>query len=261
MSNNRVIRPDDPVRVEAWKPGDLQSRPPVKSTKPPLAVRRQQAEAERNATAAATSSVVASVSKAAAPSPLPAASVAKQVAEAPDPLAQARAEAERLRAEAKKAGFDQGHAEGLRQAADDVQQIRSVLARLNTLAEDLEQGVANDVLSLSLELAKQIVRQSLRVKPELVLAVIRDATKTFPELGDGPRLILHPADAAIVRAVVAEDAEMAAANWVLMGDARLERGSCKFQNATTEIDATRDNRWRRIVASLGRDDAWLDLNL
>lgn len=260
MSNNRVIRPDDPVRVEAWKPGDLQSRPPAKSTKPPLAVRRQQAEAERSAAAAAKPAVVEPVSKAAAPPP-PAASVAKQAADAPELLARAKAEAERLRAEAKQAGFDQGHAEGLRQAADDVEQIRSVVARLNTLAEDLEQGVANDVLSLSLELAKQIVRQSLRVKPELVLAVIRDATKTFPELGDGPRLILHPADAAIVRAVVAEDAEMAAANWVLMEDARLERGSCKFQNATTEIDATLDNRWRRIVASLGRDDAWLDLNL
>jgi flagellar assembly protein FliH len=41
----------------------------------------------------------------------------------------------------------------------------------------------------------------------------------------------------------------------------MERGGCRFLTGSSEIDATLENRWRRIVAALGRDDAWLDLNI
>lgn len=174
----------------------------------------------------------------------------------PDP-----AELEAIRERARLEGYEAGRAEGLRNAAPDLERFRGLLAQLQVLAEDLEQGIANDVMSLALELTKQIVRQSLRVKPDIVLAVIRDATRSFPELGASPRLILNPEDAAVVRAVIAATDDVELAGWALVEDARIERGGCKFQNSATEIDSTLENRWRRIVASLGRDDAWLDLNL
>ncbi|MBI1394796.1 MAG: flagellar assembly protein FliH [Betaproteobacteria bacterium] len=172
-----------------------------------------------------------------------------------------REKVERARAQAREAGRVEGYAEGMRQADADVRRFREVLGHLTTLAEDLEQGIANDVLSLSLELAKQIVRQSLRAKPEIVLSLIREATRSFPELGESRRLILHPDDASIVRALAASDPADELGPWTIIEDPQVERGGCKFQNASTEIDATLETRWRRVVASLGRDDAWLDLNL
>jgi len=38
----------------------------------------------------------------------------------------------------------------------------------------------------------------------------------------------------------------------------MERGGCRIESANSEIDATLDVRWKRIVAALGRDDAWLE---
>lgn len=247
MSSNRVFRRDEAPRLRRWVPGDFADPvPPVEpAADPQPAVPASPPEVE----------LVPAVAPAVAPEPVAQAEVVSPPA-LPDP-----AELQALMEAARREGYEAGHAEGLRAAAPDLERFRSALAHLETLAEDLEQGIANDVLSLALELTKQILRQALRVKPDLVLAVIRDATRSFPELGTHPRLILHPDDAAIVRTVIAsaEDPDLGA--WVLVEDERIERGGCKFQNSTTEIDATLENRWRRIVATLGRDDAWLDLNL
>lgn len=191
------------------------------------------------------------------PSPQPVVAEPEATTEPPEAMLQKDIEA-RLTA-AREEGFAAGRAEGLARGEQDAQELRALLDHLKRLVEDLEQGIANDVLSLSLEIAKLIVRRSLRVRPELVLDIIREAAKNFPDLGNNPRLVLHPADAELVRQSVGEDG--IPLPWALVEDPKMERGGCRFQNATTEIDATLENRWRRVVANLGRDDAWLDLNL
>lgn len=248
MSNSRVIRRGDAVPVRTWRPGELSKAPqPVpdglEKDAPPAVVSPPEA-------APVPPVAVVTPSRPSA-----------EVSEPREPEGIVRAEADRIRSEAHQAGFEAGRAAGLAEARDDVERLRSVLAHLNVLAEDLEQGIAGDVLSLALELSKQIVRQSLRVRPDLVLGLIREAARSFPELGESPRLIVHPADAAVIRAVAASESSADLGLWTVVEDASIERGGCKFQNATTEIDATLETRWRRIVASLGRDDAWLDLNL
>ncbi len=248
MSSSRVFRRHETGSVRRWVPGEFaEPAPPDVPVVP--------SRAEPVAEGPRTEPVPAPVDPVAVPA------VAEPVPAAPPVPALDPAELEAVRQQARREGYETGHAEGLQAALPDLERFRAVLTHLETLAEDLEQGIANDVMSLALELTKQILRQSLRVKPELVLAVIRDATRSFPELGASPRLILHPDDAAIVRTIVASSEDPEPGQWVLVEDERIERGGCKFQNSTTEIDATLENRWRRVVATLGRDDAWLDLNL
>lgn len=171
-----------------------------------------------------------------------------------------RAELEAARAEARAAGFEAGRQAGYATGEAEAASLRMLVGHLRELVEDLEQGIANDVLSLALELSKQIVRTSLRVRPDLVMAVIREVSKGFQGLGESPRLILHPADAALMRQTVETD-PAGEWPWTIVEDAAIERGGCKFQTGASEVDATLETRWRRVVASLGRDDAWLDLNL
>lgn len=250
MSSSRVFRRHETPSVRRWVPGDFAAPAPAEVAPAPTpsepVAEKPRPEPVPAPVEPVAARVVIQPAQAVAPAPVP----------APDP-----AELEALRQQARREGYEAGHAEGLQAALPDLERFRGVLTHLETLAEDLEQGIANDVMALALELTKQILRQSLRVKPELVLAVIRDATRSFPELGANPRLILHPDDAAIVRTVVASSEDPELGQWVLVEDERVERGGCKFQNSTTEIDATLENRWRRILTTLGRDDAWLDLNL
>lgn len=168
-------------------------------------------------------------------------------------------EAARVREAARAEGYRAGLEQGRLAAADDVVALRSLIGRLAELTDDLEQGIASDVLSLALDLARHMVRSALRVRPELVLAVIRDAVKSFPELADGPRLVLHPADAELVRAA-ADPMGADGIAWTIVEDPQLARGGCRFQSGATEVDATLENRWRRVVAALGRDDTWIDID-
>jgi len=185
---------------------------------------------------------------------------AAKVAE-PTPQQKLEAELARLREQARAEGRREGLEQGFAAGQAQVEELRLLLANLRELMLDFEQGVAADVLSLSLEVAKQMVRQSIRVKPELVFAIIKEAAMSFPEIADDPRLILHPLDAELVRKAIAPTLTADELPWKLTEDPQMERGGCRFQTGSSEIDATLENRWRRIVAALGRDDAWLDLNI
>jgi len=238
LSSSRVIRSRARGRFEPWVPGNLAA---------PVAPR---------ASPAGASPVPEAPTRAAGSGGTAVGRQPPVVAPRPDEADLAR-ELEAAREEGRRAGFAQGRAEGLASTRDEVAAIAAVRVRLAELAESLEQRLAEEVLALTLDLVRQMVRQALRVHPELVLAVIREAVRSFPDLGAGPKLMLHPADAAVLRALTqGGDEELAA--WVIVEDERLERGGCRIQTASTEIDATLENRWRRVVASLGRDDAWLD---
>jgi flagellar assembly protein FliH len=114
---------------------------------------------------------------------------------------------------------------------------------------------------MSLELAKLIVRQSVRVKPDLVLSVIREAVSSLTGLDEHTTIHLHPADAALLRDAAGEDPMFASLPWKIIDDARIERGGCRLETATTEVDATLETRWRRVIAALGREDSWIDITL
>jgi len=148
----------------------------------------------------------------------------------------------------------EGRAAGGKEAAE----LRVLLGNLSKVLTDVEQGMAADVLSLALEVSRHLVRQSLRVKPEGVLAIIREATLCFPGLEPGARLLLNPADASLVREVLASQSVNNENLWDIVEDAQIERGGCRCVSGPTHVDATVQERWRRVVAALGRDDSWLE---
>lgn len=168
---------------------------------------------------------------------------------------------EHARARGYQQGLDEGRklSEGALEAGRA--ELKTLIAGINELMRDFEQGLANDVLSLSLELSKLIVRTSLRVKPELVLAVVREAVGSLPGVSEQTTLYLHPADAVLLRELAASDPQFKELSWKLVEDPQLERGGCRIANPTTEVDATLETRWRRVIASLGRDDAWIDITV
>lgn len=165
--------------------------------------------------------------------------------------------------EAFARAHEQGYREGLEAARVTAEaersQLQALIAGIGELLQDFEQTLANDVLSMSLELSKQIVRQSLRVRPELVLAVVREAISSLPGLNEQTVLILNPADAELVRKGIQSEPAFGTLPWKIVEDAQVERGGCRIETPTTEVDGALETRWRRVVASLGREDSWIDI--
>ena len=169
----------------------------------------------------------------------------------PDPelLDQARAEAYAL-----------GFADGKRQSEQAHQAERdafaAMLISLDKARQELQTHLAEEVLSLGLDLAKLIMRQALALNPEAVLPVLREAMTALPGLAPQAVLHLHPEDAALVRPLLTQDPTMALTAWTIAEDARIERGGCRLETAQSEVDATLPMRWSRVVAAVGREDSW-----
>lgn len=164
-------------------------------------------------------------------------------------------ELEKMHQQAREEGYQAGYAEGRQQAAMETQRIGGLLDALNRELQQVDQQVSQDLLDLALEIAKQMVHQTLAVKPELLLDIIRDAISNLPHFNQAAHLVLHPDDAALVRKGMGE--QLAHSGWKIFEDAHMARGGCRVETAHSQIDATLVTRWQHVVASLGQDNAWM----
>lgn len=169
---------------------------------------------------------------------------------------------EHARQEARQSGYAAGFAEGL--AAGQAQaesmgraealRLAQTVGSLERCIAELNQRVADDLLALSIEVARQVVRQAVTVKPQLVLGVIREALQQLPLLHAA--IHLHPDDASLARLRAGD--QLAHAGHRIHEDPSLKRGDVIIEAGGSHLDASLAARWRRVVESLGQDAPWID---
>jgi flagellar assembly protein FliH len=162
------------------------------------------------------------------------------------------AQIEEIQRQAREEGFQAGHAEGVQKA---MQENRRLADLIGALEMQVDEQVAHELLDLSLDIARQILHQALKVNPEQLLGVVREAIATLPHYNQGAHLVLHPDDAALVRERMGE--QLSHSGWKIFEDARVERGGARIETANSQIDASLETRWKRVVAALGQDTSWL----
>ncbi|WP_068636384.1 flagellar assembly protein FliH [Thauera butanivorans] len=159
--------------------------------------------------------------------------------------------------EGHEAGLAAGTAEGERKGYEEGKaRTEAEAARVLALAERLEQSlaeidreVAEELMALAIELARQMVHHTLRLHPETVLDTIRIALQQLPQ--GNAQIRLHPDDLALVRDNLGE--QLAQAGHRLQEDFDLQRGECRIDTQGAQLDATLETRWRRVLESLGRE--------
>lgn len=162
---------------------------------------------------------------------------------------------ERMHIEAHQQGYAAGHAEGITEARAGAERIDAVMTSLQQSLSEIDQQVADRLLATAVEIASQMLRQSLRVKPELLLPVVREAMATLhPHLGH-PALFVHPDDAALIRRHLGD--QLTQNNWRIIEDATLSSGGCRVELGASEVDATLETRWRRVIETIGISQEWL----
>jgi len=177
----------------------------------------------------------------------------------PPPVRPPEEELARIREQARAEGHAAGYASGLAEGTREVAELAQLLGQLREVMEDHEQALASDVLGLAVELSRQIMRHALQVHPEVVLPVIREAISSLPQGSQHPRLVLHPQDAALVRSVLDAN-QITPAPWRLVEDMHMQRGGCRIETTTSELDATLGARWKAVLSSLGREERWVELD-
>ncbi|MDO8925432.1 MAG: flagellar assembly protein FliH [Sideroxyarcus sp.] len=167
----------------------------------------------------------------------------------PLPTASQLEEIEKL---ARDEGYRNGYAEGMQKALQENQRLAALI---DALSKQADEQVAQELLGLSLDIARQMLHQALKVNPELLLGVVREAIGTLPHFNQGAHLVLHPDDAALVRERMGE--QLTHSGWKIFEDDRIERGGARIETANSQIDATLESRWDRVVAALGQDNSWM----
>lgn len=165
------------------------------------------------------------------------------------------ADIERMHIEAHQQGYAAGHEEGLAQARTSAVRIDALMTSLDQSLKALDQHVADQLLATSVEIAHQMVRQSLRIKPELLLAVVKEAIAALHTHLGHPALFAHPDDAALIRSHLGD--QLAHNNWRIIEDSTLTPGGCRVELGASEVDATMETRWRRVIESIGISQEWL----
>ena len=174
--------------------------------------------------------------------------------------ARLQAELEQARREGYKIGLQQGFDTGIADAAAQVQQDReqfqTVLASLNEAVRAADEAISEQLLALSLDIAKAMVKDRLNVDPAIILPVVQESIHYLPVAQKPARLIVNPEDAPIVKKYLQED--MADTNWQVHEDASVERGGCMVETGDNQIDASNVTRWKRICDALSQHGNWID---
>jgi flagellar assembly protein FliH len=169
---------------------------------------------------------------------------------------------EHAKQEGHREGYAAGHAEGLAAGKAQVEAMgRQEALRLAQTLENLErriaeltQVVAGDLLALSIEIARQVVRQTVAVKPEVLMGVIHEALQELPLLHAA--IHLNPEDASLARLRAGD--QLTHAGHRIHEDPKLKRGDVIIEAGGSHLDATLAARWRRVVEALGQDTPWID---
>jgi flagellar assembly protein FliH len=152
-------------------------------------------------------------------------------------------------------GFAVGMADAKERVQQDVQFLKMLMANFSEALEKSDEHIAEDVLSLALDVAKAMLKVKLNVDPSAVLPVVMDAINYLPHIHKPARILLHHDDVHMLREYMSD--EISSAEWQLHEDPRIERGGCIVETATNQVDATNVVRWKRITEALSQNNDWL----
>jgi len=160
-------------------------------------------------------------------------------------------EIESMQQDAWKEGYAAGYEEGSARGRLEAAELHQLLQSMHEAFSHLDQEVAEEIQALALEVARQVVRDTLKVQPESVLAVIREALTQVPQQGATVRV--NPLDAALVRQYLGE--QFSSTSHRLREDDDVLRGGCLIESEGGQIDAQITTRWRRVVENISRSAA------
>ncbi len=133
--------------------------------------------------------------------------------------------------------------------------------RLHTLEQNFAQGLmqaqksmAQNVLALACEVARQIVRRELQADPQVFLAVVDEALGELTSESLPTLVRLHPDDEAMWGAALRTQAGDRAVQWI--ADSEVVVGGCHVEQNGKLIDASLQTRWQRALAPVGMDMPW-----
>ena len=161
---------------------------------------------------------------------------------------------ERIHHDAHKQGYDAGYEEGTARVRMEALRLHTLVEQLESALGEFDQQVAEGLLGLSLEIARQVMRQTIAARPTVILDVVREALTQLPH--QHAAIYLHPEDASLVRSYLGD--QLAHLGHRIFEEATLARGGLRMEAGGSHLDAGVETRWQRVIEGMGAADDWIE---
>ncbi len=162
-------------------------------------------------------------------------------------------ELQALQDRAYREGWQAGLDEGRAAISARLATLNKAIEQASSLLADTEATLAPHLIDLAIAMAREVIRVELKLQPESLMVVVREALAAMPGGTESPNIHLHPEDIAWMR----EEPGMNSA-WQLIPDPGMARGSCRIELGDSVVESELKDRWGRVLQAIGRTDAWQD---
>ena len=155
-------------------------------------------------------------------------------------ISRAQEEAGVIRENAAKEGYKAG----LEKAQSDIEQVKDAIQKFANAKEDVFEYIAPDILEISIDIARKIVKKEIEQDPQIILDTIIDVLKSISR--DEKKLVIRVNSSQLVMArenipeIMTSIGLEAKTN--IISDDTIEEGSCIVQTSNGIIDATIDTQ-------------------
>ena len=163
-------------------------------------------------------------------------------------ISRAREEADSIREAAAKEGYQ----EGLARAQEDIQELKNSLISFASAKQKVFDRIAPEILSISMEIAKKIIKKELTQSPELLLDSVKSVLNTLSKDETKIMIKANPSQVDILREEVPQAAIGLGleSKIVVIADESIIEGGCVITTTNGVVDATIDTQIAIISEAL-----------
>jgi len=163
-------------------------------------------------------------------------------------ISRAQEEADTIKETAAK----EGYRAGIEQAESDIIALRSKIADFISSKQEVFEFIAPDILEISVDIARKIIKKEVEQDPQVILNSIVDVMRTLSK--EEPRITvkLNPLQVDLVKTELPEYISSMGidAKIVVVGDDTIEEGGCILNTNNGIVDASIDTQLEIIKEAL-----------
>lgn len=151
-------------------------------------------------------------------------------------ISRAQEEAATIRENAAQEGYKAG----IEKAQNDIAQVKNAISDFLKAKQDVFEYIAPDILEISIDIARKIVKHEIEQEPETVLATILDVLKTISKDESKISIKVNPAQIDLIKNSIPEIISSTGLEIKIhvSPDETIEVGSCIVHTSNGVVDAT-----------------------
>ena len=152
----------------------------------------------------------------------------------------------------KKSAFEEGYRLGLEKAQVDIDKFKNELVNFMNAKQDVFEYIAPDILEISVNIAKTIIKKELEADPQVLINTIVDVLKTVSKSEPKVTIKVRPQSVQFIKDTIPNITYQYGieSKINIIADPSIEEGGCVLQTNNGIVDASIDTQIEIIKKAL-----------